>query len=293
MKADQLSKTAAFVAIKFYGLTREDHFRSLFEPSIINFYDKIVQSLPAPLSYYHYWLQFEWIRKSYIWAEELLLPGDLLHIIARKRYIQNIIEKLVEQEFEQIIVLGAGFDHLGYHYSKKGLCCYEIDTPQMAALKQQFLQKSYPGRSHPEIIHFHFSEDKQISEIINHSNINESRKTIVVAEGFFDYLTPNKVGQIVNQLRTRFSNNLKLISTHFALDELPKLHRRIFESSVRMVGEPLRLEASIEDYKQILNDNGYGISQLHDIRTISEDIKPKINTSLPLLKGFYILSAEL
>lgn len=84
MKANQLSKTAAFVAIKFYGLTRIEKFRSLFDDSVVNFYDRIVQTLPGPLSYYHSWLKYSGIRKLFIGAEELLLPGDLLHIIARK-----------------------------------------------------------------------------------------------------------------------------------------------------------------------------------------------------------------
>lgn len=292
MKEDQLSKTAAFVAIKFYGLTREERFRSLFEPSVVNFYEKIVHSLPAPLSYYHFWLQFKCIRKCYLWAEELLLPGDLLHILARKRYNQMVIDQMIEQGYEQLIVLGSGLDHLGYHCSQKNLHCYEVDVPQMATYKQHFLQNYYPNETHPDIIASHFSDYQPLTKITNHPKIDADRKTIVVAEGFFDYLNPNMVSHILGQFHTHFSNNLRLVSTHFALDELPILHRRVFKSSVRMVGEKLRFDVSIDVFKQILLEHGYRISRFYDTQTISEDIQSHIKTTLPLLKGFYIISAE-
>jgi hypothetical protein len=292
MKADQLSKTAAFVAIKFYGLTRDERFRSLFDPSVITFYNKLVRSLPVPLSYYHYWLQYPWVRKFYIWGEELLLPGDLLHIIARKWYIQQITQQLVNDGYEQIIILGAGFDHLGYHYSQKGLSCFEIDAPQMSFLKQQFFQEYYPGQAHPDIITSHFSDDQPVPEFTSYPKIDKHSKTIVVAEGFFDYLNPDIVNQTLTQIRSYFSHKTTLVTTHFALDELPSLHRRVFKTSVRMVGEQLRLDASINIFKQILTDQGYNICQLYEAQAISENIQMHTKTMLPILKGFYILSAK-
>lgn len=292
MKADQLSKTAAFVAIKFYGLSRNKHFQSLFEPSVITFYNKLVRSLPAPLSYYHYWLQFGWVRKLYIWLEELLLPGDLLHIIARKWYIQKITSQWIDKGYEQIIVLGAGFDHLGFYYSQKDLPCFEFDVPKMTALKQQFLKEHYPGERHPHIITSYFSGDQPLPVFTNHPKIDKHKKTIVIAEGFFDYLSPDIVDQTLSQIRNYFSHNATLITTHFALDELPLFHRWIFKKSVSMVGERLRLNASINDFIQILSAQNFNVGQLYDTQEISKNIQTDIKTRLPILNGFYILSAK-
>lgn len=287
MSPDHISKTAAFVAIKFYGLTRYKRFRSLFDESEITFYERLVQSLPKPLSYYQYWLQFKWVRRFYISSEELLLPGDLLHIIARKWYMQRMVNQLVNEGYEQIIVLGAGFDHLGYHFSKVGISCFEIDRPKMGRLKQQFFQKYYPDQPYPHII-----TNDQSSIPLPHQKIDPDKKTIVAAEGFFDYLTPHSVEEMLNKIRNNFSHSTALICTHFALDELPFLHRFVYKTSVRLVGEQLRFHTPAEAFKQMLKEQRYEIRQFFDTQEISKTIHDQIDTTLPLLKGFHILSAE-
>lgn len=288
MEPDQTSKTAAFIAIKFYGLTRDNRFRSLFDESEITFYDRVVQSLPKPLSYYRYWLQFNWVRRFYIWSEELLLPGDLLHIIARKWYIQRMTKQLVDEGYEQIIILGAGFDHLGYHLSKDGISCFEIDRPKMGILKQQFFQRYYPNQPHPQII-----TNEQTSTPLSHQKIDPDKKTVVIAEGFFDYLTPPSVEETLSKIRNNFSHNTTLISTHFSLDELPFLHRTTYKMSIHLVGEKLQFHTPAEGFRQMLTEQRYEIRQFFDTQEISKTIHNQIDTSLPLLKGFRILSAQI
>lgn len=292
MKADQLSQTAAFVAIKFYGLTRLKRFQLLFEDPVIHFYEQLIDALPVPLSYYHYWLQFGWVRKFYIWTEELLLPGDLLHIVARKWYIQRMASKLVDEGYDQLIVLGAGFDHLAFLYSRQKVRCFEFDTPYMADLKRQFLADHYPNQPHPHIITSHLPVDNFGKEFKSHPEIDPHKKTMVVAEGFFDYLKPETIRKSLGQIRSYFSHKPALISTHFALDELSKPYRWVFKSSVNLVNEQLQFDSSINDYKQLLAEAKFDISQLYDAHEISAEIKKRTNTNLPILEGFYVLMAR-
>lgn len=292
MKTDQLSQTAAFVAIKFYGMTRDDTYGSLFDDAVIEFYDRLVASLPKPFCYYHYWLTFGWVRKFYIWSEELLLPGDLLHVIARKWYIQRLTRELLDQGYSQIIVLGAGFDHLTYYYAQQGVACFEFDAPRMANLKRQFLIDHFPNKIQPEIITSYLPTDKPGKQFSKHPEIDPQKKTVVVAEGFFDYLEPDTVDQTIQSVRNYFSHNPALISTHFALEELPAFHQKVFKRSVQLVGEELRFRTPMTGFKQMLEEQGFSICQLHDSQEISTELHKHANTSLPVLKGFYVLKAK-
>lgn len=292
MKADQLSKTAAFVAIKFYGLTRHEKFRSLFDDSIVNFYDKLIKQLPGPLKYYHYWLKFNWVRRLYVWSEELLLPGDLLHIIGRKWYMKQMTDKLVKDGYEQIIVLGAGFDHMGYYYSQQGINCIECDVPNMAALKRQFLADTYPPKNQPPILNLFLPRNDLKTVIENSREIDLRKRTIIVAEGFFDYLEASVVRRSLEQLKTVFLHNPVLISTHFDLTELSKVHQWVFQSSVELVGENLQFKTTMEDFNHLLSKTGFHINEIYNSEQIRSEICKKSNTNLPILKGFYIFSAK-
>lgn len=292
MKADQLSQTAAFVAVKFYGMTRMKEFRSLFDDSITSFYDRLVQTLPAPIRYYHYWLQFKGVRKLYIWSEELMLPGDLLHVIARKWHIQQMVGDHVDTGYEQIIVLGAGFDHLGYYYTQKGVPCFEFDAPYMANLKRSFLTEQYSGQTHPKIINLHLPGDQIGNLLATQQDIDPQKKTIVVAEGFFDYLDANTVSDSLHQLNAYFSQTPALISTHFALEELSAFHRRVFKSSVQMVGESLQFNASMDEFSRLLESEGFTMHQLTDSQEIRDSLSHLIKIKLEILDGFYVLQAR-
>lgn len=293
MRADQLSKTAAFIAIKFYGLTRIESYRSLFDSSVVGFYEKLVQSLPAPLRWYHKWLKSKWVRTFYIWWEELLLPGDLMHILARKWYIQRATERLVDEGYEQLIVLGAGFDHLAHFFSEKGLRCFEFDAPHMAQLKRQFLNNNYPNTLRPKVVDVHFPIDNFETILLQQQSLDPGKKTIIVAEGFFDYLSPHTVNSFFITIKKYFSHKSAVISTHFSLDELPGFHRWVFQTSVNLVDEKLQFDSSIYEFKQLLENQQFTVEQIIDTQEISDELLYRIDSSLPVLKGFYILLAKL
>lgn len=291
MEKDQLSKTAAFVAIKFYGLTRWEHYRSFFELSTVEFYDRLVQSLPGKLHLYHNLLRSEWLRSFFFWGEEVLLPGDLMHILARKWYLEQMIEEEISKGVKQVIVLGAGFDHLAWRYSQKNIRSIEIDTPGMADLKRDFYKINYPASKKPAVIDAFFPETK-ISDVLQHSSIDPELKTVIVAEGFFDYLEKVTVSQILNDIHSCFGKDTSLITTHFALDELSWFNAFIFKNSIRMVGENLKLNLDICSFQSLLKEQNFFIKYLYSDKTFEGQLQKKLQTTRVVMNGFYILGAQ-
>ena len=291
MKSNQLSQSAAFIAVKLYGLTRDDRYRSLFNDNVLTYYERVVKALPAPIRYYHYWLKFSWIRSIYIRSEELFLPGDLMHILARKYYIQQMVEHLLSHGYEQILILGGGFDHSSLIYSQQYIPCLEADSPHMAGLKKQFLNKSYPDASHPKIVSMHLPQHT-LSEVLDHQKrLSSQKKTIIIAEGFFDYMEENTVRILLSDIRDYFTSST-LISTHFALDELSAFHRFIFKSSLQLVGEKLQFNTSIDDFKHLLTNQQFEMDQCIGTQQIEKDFLPLTGSNLPVLNGFYLFTAH-
>lgn len=291
MKSHQLSKTAAFIAIKFYGLTRIEAFQQLFDDSVILFYEQVVKNLPVPLCYYHYWLKHNWVRRLYIRFEELFLPGDLLHIIARKWYIRKQITELRNDGFEQIIVLGSGWDDLGFTFTQKKCACFEFEAPLMAKQKRQFLNTCYPGKQHPIIVESYLPKNQISDQITEHPKIDHHKKTIIIAEGFFDYLKRDTVVQMLSRIQNYFSD-LTLISTHFALDELFMLHRWSFKAGVKSVGEDLQLNSTIADFRKMVSECDLRIQTEINRKEMTTSLRHKTGTQLSVLQGFYLVVAN-
>lgn len=291
MRPNQFSQSAAFIAIKFYGLTRRNEFRSLFNKETIRYYEKIVRVLPAPLRYYHYWLKFRWVRTLCIKAEELFLPGDLMHVLVRKWYIGQMVEELLSDGYDQILVLGSGFDHLGLQHAQQKLPVLELDMPRMVRFKKRFLSINYPDKSHPDILPLHLPRQTLAELLRQQETISADKKTIIIAEGFFDYLDCPAVDTTLASIRNYFVSPA-LVSTHFALDELPSFHRLIFRSSLRMVKEKLEFGASMAEFKDLLHSHDFYMHSCFSPQELNKAFHSSVNTSLPVLKGFYLFCAQ-
>ncbi len=292
MKANQLSQTAAFIAIKFYGLTRDEPYRSFFDEETICFYDRLVSELPKPLKNYHAILRKKWMRRLFSRSEELLLPGDLMHILMRKYYIEKMIRKLGDEGVEQLLVLGAGFDHLAALHSRSGFNCFELDMPRMACLKREFLDKYGYNNHFLKVIDAQFGKHK-LSEIIGRTaGLDPDKETAVVAEGFFDYLDPGEIRQILQDIGNSFRRPPVCISTVFSLEELSAFRSLVFSAGVRMVGEKLKLHHNLDEFISLLENTGFVIEKTISGRQMKEEKLNPAGVSLPVLPGFYLLKAN-
>lgn len=292
MKPDQLSNTAAFIPIKFYGLTLSEPYRSLFDEEIILFYDRLVEELPSPLNRYHYWLQKKWVRKIAFFSDEALLPGDLMHILMRKFYLNKMMEELTDIGYEQLIVLGSGFDHLAVRYSSAGLKCFEIDAPKMTYLKQELIKKFNYDSENLAVIAASLSKDSLQTILSNEKDMDLRLKTVIIAEGFFDYITPPDTKRILKDIVEYFENDVMLLSTVFALDELSLFRKFVFKTGVRMAGEQLQLHCSFSDFSSLLKKSGFDITKKVSADMMKQNILFQADINLPVLSGFYLLKAE-
>lgn len=293
MKSDQLSQTAAFIAVKLYGLTREEKYRAFFDEDTLAFYDQLVKFLPAPINYYYSALQKKWVRSFFIQTEEWLLPGDLMHILMRKYYIQQAVQKLYNHSYEQLLVLGGGFDHISSRYSHKGMKCLEVDLPKMITLKQDFLDAF--GYSNSNLYLKTVTPDGASfkKQLRSSPKLSTQQKTIVLAEGFFDYITEAQVEHIFDDLTHFFKNDIALVSTVFDLSKLSPFRRLVFKSSVAMVGEKLKFNHSISQFLQLVARWGFTNETIISYKQMEQDLLVPAGISLPVLSGFYLLETFL
>jgi len=291
MSAPEISYTAAFIAIKFYGLTRYKAFRSLFDEDVVLFYERLVKELPLKLRFYYPLLKSNIARNLFMKAEDLLLPGDLMHILMRKYYMNKLLQQAHEKGINQLVVLGAGFDHTSIMASQTGMQCFEVDAITPGHIKARVISKyGYQNDS------LHIIEADLINESVSdllhkHPNFDTNAGTFIIAEGFFDYLQPLKVKKIIDEISHVSSGEIHLASTIFALDELSPFYRFVFTGSIRMVGEKIRFVTQPGFLTALLEWNDFHIDALIDHDRMMEEMLITRNIKNPLLKGFYILKA--
>jgi methyltransferase (TIGR00027 family) len=282
-----ISHTAAFIAVKLYGLTQNPKAAEKFDPFIIDFYERLLLSLPKHLRWYHKSLKSSLMRSFFIFSEELLLPGDLMHILCRKFYVTQLVQKLLDQGYEQVVNLGAGFDHQGAFLSQRGIPVFELDRVSMIDQKQAFLEAESFMNTHLHLVKCDVEHQRIGQELRSHPSFDPKKKTVFIAEGFFDYLDLIPSEQIVEDIINLNSKN-RLVSTFFSIDELNVFHRWVFESGVSMVGESLKFKINRDDFVELLEELGLNLESEVTASGMKSDFVKEIGSSLPVMKGFYV-----
>jgi methyltransferase (TIGR00027 family) len=282
-----ISHTAAYIAVKLYGLTRKSAFAEKFDPFILNYYEKLVSALPPHLRWYRKALRSPAMRSFFILSEELLLPGDLMHILCRKYYVGKQVQALLDEGFEQIVNLGAGFDHLGAYHSQQEIPVFELDRASMIAEKKSFLEQQSFSNNNLHLVSCDFEQQRAGEVLKSLEAFDPKKKTVFVAEGLFDYLDLLPSENLIEDILSMNRKN-KLVTTFFSIDQLNYFHRSVFKGGVALVGESLKFKITRDEFVELLEELGLILEEEFDRAYMKQDFMKEIGTNLPVMKGFYV-----
>jgi len=133
-----------------------------------------------------------------IWRmiERLTLPGIMLHYQLRKNWIERLVRASLQQDFSQVVVLGAGLDTLALRLGDEPNPprLFEFDDPATQAAKVRSIGAF--GASHRIVfVHADLATDDWLSKF--HRLVDPNRPTFVIAEGVLKYLPEAAVRRIV------------------------------------------------------------------------------------------------
>lgn len=199
--------------------------------------------------------------KPYIFEDEIGLkliapPGDWSQrpdmkftkrlrasIIARARFIEDLIIEQSKQGISQYVILGAGLDTFAQRRPDiaSKLQIYEIDQPDTLAWKQQRLIEldfGVPGYLH--FIPVNFEASSWWKALLN-AGFDINKPAIVACTGVSLYLTKEAIAATLNQIAT-FQPGSKLAMTFYLpielLEEEDKPMQEIAEKGAREAGTP-------------------------------------------------------
>ncbi|PSR53866.1 SAM-dependent methyltransferase [Adhaeribacter arboris] len=190
-------------------------------------------------------------------------------IVARARFIEDLIVEQSRQGITQYILLGAGLDSFAQRRPDiaSKLQVYEIDQPATLAWKQQRLIEL--GFSIPDYLHFvpvNFETSSWWNKLVK-AGFNLDKPAVVACTGVTLYLTKEAIMATLHQLAT-LAPGSKLAITFYLpidlLDEVDKPIHEIGEKGAREAGTPFVSFFAPHEIVALANKAGF-----KDIQTIS------------------------
>ncbi len=224
-------------------------------------------------------------------------PGVIGFLAVRERCIDDFLAERLEQGFNQLVVLGAGYDSRAYRFDGlRSLRVFEVDHPATQADKLEKVHRIF-GKlpEHVTYVAIDFNEQTLAAGLLPHG-YNPLAKTVFIWQGVTYYLEPVVVDSTLAFVSEHSGPGSSIVFDYIDdtllakpadHTEIKSMHRyRGLSREEITFGIPI---AGIEDYLV-----ARGFTQVRNLR--SEELKTRYfhgkNQSRDIMAGYAIVSAE-
>jgi methyltransferase (TIGR00027 family) len=125
---------------------------------------------------------------------EMRGPGVNGFLVARERYIDDVLQNFLDEGLHQMVILGAGYDSRAYRFDfPEGVKIFEVDHPDTQADKLEKVRSIF-GKIPEHVTYVSVDFNTQhLSERLLSSGYDPSLLTLFIWQGVTMYLTPEGV----------------------------------------------------------------------------------------------------
>lgn len=224
-------------------------------------------------------------HKLNVWASQKMAPGFHEHLIARTRFIDDLIEKSASEGVEQYVILGAGYD-LRAHRLKlpSTLKIFEVDQLEVQARKRSRLPEDLPNTENVTYVDIDFNHQTIKDQLIA-AGFDPNKSTVYTLEGVSQYITKDAVRSTLGDLAELSKNASATFFMSYVdnlLNESPeacfgkgypnpkKKADRIQNLSAKFGGEPWISFYSADEIQDLLAKNGFSLTENKTLEDLNE-----------------------
>ena len=193
-------------------------------------------------------------------------------IVARARFVDDLVEEQVAQGISQYVILGAGLDTFAQRKPEVAskLQVYENDQPDTQAWKQQRLTEL--GYGIPEWLHFvsvDFEAGASWWEQLTNAGFDVNQPAVVACTGVSLYLTRDAILTTLRQIATLAPGSRLAMTFYLPLhlmDPQDRPLQEIAEKGARAAGTPFISFFSPEEILALGREAGF-----QEVMTVSTD----------------------
>lgn len=262
MKQGRISQTALKVALGLITLSVKDDWSQRLPPDLVEITERLLLASGSP-GYGPGLMRMSkqrWMIRVYQFQDRMM-PGQWEGFGHRKVFMSQQVEAAIEQGARQVLVLGAGFDTLCLRLAPKypEVRFVEIDHPSTSVAKARGIEKV--GQPENMIQIAADLGERSLPKVLSEDgHWDASQRSVIVAEGLFQYLTDEEVRGLLTDAAACTSPGSRIAFSHAIPGD-----RKLLSALVRLISEPWKSEVRSEDLPSYVDGTGWAmISDVDD-----------------------------
>ena len=195
--------------------------------------------------------------RSAISMYEQMMPGVNGAIVARVRFIDEVLAESVAAGFRQLVIIGAGYDTRAYRFEdvKANLRVFEVDHPTTQQVKVEKIRQIFGTLpDHVTYVPVIFGADRLDHKLVE-NNYNPELRTLFIVEGLLMYVPPPAVDGLLSFVANASGPGSAFVADYFSSSVIdgtsPLKEAQVLRQFVESEGAPLQfgiVEGSIEAF---------------------------------------------
>ncbi|HTP27344.1 MAG TPA: SAM-dependent methyltransferase [Anaeromyxobacteraceae bacterium] len=203
------------------------------------------------------------------------LKGIVLFNQLRTAVLDRAI--LAALPFEQMVILGAGFDGRAWRLSAlRNTIVFEVDHPATQARKKEMATKLPPLVKEVRFVPLDFARD-DLSHQLRQAGFDAGKKTFWLWEGVTMYLVPSDVQGTLATIREISPSGSRVALTYMARTKLSMVTRLFLLGFGLFTGEPLRSSFTGADLDALARSSGWETLSNTGIENWRLDLAPALS----------------
>ena len=199
MRKNRPSRTAYKVALNVVTLGAKQGMEKILPPDIVEATERLLVASGAVGTKSVRWSRSKRMVSVYE-AFDWMLPGQFEAFAHRKAFCECQVRDGIDGGASQVIVLGAGYDTLGWRLAPEfpGVNFFEIDHPATALLKAKGIDEM--GQRENLYLIAEDLGERKLEDVLKADSLWDLKaRTIIIAEGLVMYLPPEAVLELFCQ----------------------------------------------------------------------------------------------
>lgn len=284
MKQNKPSSTAMFVSSGMYYNIHQKHLGQDISEGVKKYNLKLIEYVYGIKG----GISKRWRLFHCTIMQAFSIKGFFLHFLVRKKCIEKQVCGFIEQGFEQVIVLGAGYDTLCTRLSDNypNIKFIELDHPATADDKISIFKELGWNRSNIEYL----AHDLKSNEAFCDTNkINKTLKTVFICEGVLMYLQQSDFEKILDTINKNFKNDCRFVFTFMEESEpgnyMFKNAMGFVKLYLKLKNEPFTWGIKPEHIGDFLKKHSWQLLELYDHKKLTSNFLSKTNQHRPVAIG--------
>lgn len=149
-------------------------------------------------------------------------PGTYGYVLARTRYMDDVVCREVAAGLDQLVILGAGYDTRAYRMRAElaEVPVFEVDHPLTSRAKRARVAKALgPAAAAPRFVEVDFDHEHLLERLAAHG-YDPGARTLFILSGVAPFLTEDAVRELLRQVASQSSPRTSIVFDYIYDDVL-------------------------------------------------------------------------